>query len=919
MTDQLRRPPGDQPRETSEATTPGVRSSSDARALALLAGLIAVVAWHAWHVDAWLANFDVLMFYLPWYAELGQRLREFDIPGWTTHLISGTPFAGDPQSGWMYVPAMLCFALLPAVAALKAMVVLQLGIAALSTYAFGRVLGFGPVAALVAAVVYAFGPFLQWNTYGITIFGQLATWIPLALLGVELAVRARFWRDRIVPWFAAGFAVSQMLAGWLGQGAMYGLLVVLSYLVYRAVIASPVPGRGGLDRLMVAEATGIAVLCLGLALGAAGLLPRLAVNAETNLAGGDYEALGVAGATYTFWPLDTLVYRVMASGYRPRTTATWGGAALALVLLAPVLARRRFAAPYFVVLGLLALILVQSETALHRLFYLIPRFRVLHQHDPWHVLTVVPIATALLSGATVEALARWQGRRRLLPVVGLVYLFLLVVAEVVRRSTEFVGWPTLIAAATTLVLIAHVVATPRNEPNGSRPRGPATWVPALILAIAFVQPMGLEITGAWLGWPRDATWAPFWSAIPARDQAVAANVARADPGGAGEFLQARLAGSGPFRYVGYGGFAYPGDEERGRSYMTRRLDPNVSALLVNGRPIFLGLDEIQGYNPVQLTRYAEFMTALNGGEPTNYHIAYLLPSGVDSPLLDLLSLRYVVVDASLPEERDDIVALTAGRREVFRTERVVVYESDPAPDHAWIVHDVRAVERGEALPLLASGDVDPKRTALVEGSPPAVAAPADPAAESARVTRYEPDEIAIATTAGAPGLLVVSEIYADGWRAYVDGRRVEILPTDYILRGVPIPAGAHTVELRYEPLSLRVGLPISAVTTLAMLAVFAAAGWSRLRRYSPAVRSGFRAPEGEGAGRQAENGAAEDDGQVEEDSGVLQTVPAHHDPVEGLEGVRQGQDAGDDLQPARQLLERDQQTGEEDLGQDDRR
>jgi hypothetical protein len=151
------------------------------------------------------------------------------------------------------------------------------------------------------------------------------------------------------------------------------------------------------------------------------------------------------------------------------------------------------------------------------------------------------------------------------------------------------------------------------------------------------------------------------------------------------------------------------------------------------------------------------------------------------------------------------------------------------PNHAWIVHDVRPVTRGEALPLLTSGVVDPYQTALVEGVPPVTAAPDDSAAESVRVIAYEPDRVSIATQAAAPGLLVVSEIYESGWRAYVDGDEVEVIPTHHALRGIPIPAGEHTVEMHYDPLSLRLGLWISGIAAATMVVTFVAAGWSWLR------------------------------------------------------------------------------------------
>ncbi|MEA2597737.1 MAG: hypothetical protein QOF01_4206 [Thermomicrobiales bacterium] len=816
-------------RDTRADRTTGRPSAADTRAVAVLIGLITLAAWNRFSFDGWLARFDLFTFFIPWYDFLGQRLRAGEIPGWNPSVFSGTPFAGDPASGWMYLPTMIFFPLLSTLTAFKAMVAVQLAVAGLSTYAFTRVLGMRASAALVAAVVYVFGPFFQWNTYCCLVFSQMVAWIPLALLGVELSLRRHRWRDRLVPWFVTAFAISQMFAGWIGEGWLYAVLLVAAYTGYRTLLSPPQPDIQLRDRLTVGAATGGAVFGLGFALGAAGILPRLAVNAETHLAGARYSELGAQGILNPPWPLDDLLIRILGNGYDERRAAL-GGAALVLALLAPVLAGRRFAVPFFAVVTVLAFTLALDETLLHRLFYLIPRYRELHEHDPWRSVSLAPFGPAILSGAAVESLASWRRGRWRLPIVVAPLLVIagttIVLWQVVE---EFVGWPSLVAAAVTTVLVAiAVVADPGKSIRPSLDRA-ARLVPALVVAVAFVQPTGLEITGSWLGWPPAPTWDRHWHPDSIVPRGIENEVSRTDPNGAGALLQAQLAANGPFRYVGYGGIGYQGDLGRPANYMGARFEPGIQGILVNGRPMVLGVYEIQGYNPLQLSRYAEFTTAMNG-RAQNYHVSYLLPWGTQSPLLNLLNVRYALVDATLPQDRDDIMALANGGQEVFRNKNVVVYERQPAR-HAWIVHDVRSVARGEALTLLTSGAVDPYRTALVEGTPPTVAQPEGTANETADVTRYEPETITIATNAAAPGLLVVSEVYEPGWRAYVDGKRVEILPTHHALRGVPIPAGQHTVELRYEPLSLRLGLAVSGIATLAMLVTFAAGGWTWFRRH----------------------------------------------------------------------------------------
>ncbi len=812
--------------------------------------LVGLVSWNRLAFDAWLSRMDLLTFFLPWYTFLGDRLRFLDIPGWNPHLFSGAPFAGDPESGWMYAPAMLFFTLFTsATVAFKSMVVAQLAIAALSTYGFARALGMGALASLVAAAVYLTGPFLHWNTHCCLIFSQFATWIPLSLLGAELALRATRWRDRVIPWFLSGFALSQMFAGWIGEGWLYAVLLPAAYIGYRTLISPPRPHERStsawLHWLSVGAATGIATVGLGMAIGAAGMLPRYAVNAETNLAGGDYSALGEAGVLNPPWRLDYLLLQTLGdgSGYHFRAAA-FGGAALILALLALPMARQRFAAPFFAALTLVAMILTLDTTPLHQLFYLIPRFREFHDHDAWRSISLAAIGPAMLSGAAIEALAGWRGHPRRLLIVATPLLLYLLVAFLLWRTGVFLGWLPLLAAALTTALVAVAVALPASLRSTTAVGRFAQSVPAFILAVALLFPTGIELAGSWLGLPMDGTPWRHLLRDPAISAAVAIEESHIDPGGAGQFLQERLAANGPFRYAGYGGILYPGDGARQDSYMGRRLDPAVQAFLVNGRPIFLNLYDMQGYNPLQLSRYVDFITALNG-EPQDYHTAFLLPTGVRSPLLDLLDVRYVLIDATLPPDRDDVLALTEGRREVFRTPRVIVYERVPFPPHAWIVHDVRTASPRETLPLLASGTVNPYRIALIEGTPPETEVPADPTADSARVVSYQPDKHVIATRTDAAGFLVISEVYSPGWRAFIDGQEAPLLPTNHALQGVALPAGEHTVELIYDPISLRVGLLISGIAFAAMLVAFAFAGWShiaRLRRpatsAAPLARSG---------------------------------------------------------------------------------
>jgi uncharacterized membrane protein YfhO len=59
----------------------------------------------------------------------------------------------------------------------------------------------------------------------------------------------------------------------------------------------------------------------------------------------------------------------------------------------------------------------------------------------------------------------------------------------------------------------------------------------------------------------------------------------------------------------------------------------------------------------------------------------------------------------------------------------------------------------------------------------------------------------------------------------VDGKRTPILKADYLLRAVPVPAGRHRVEFRYESPAVRRGLLLSLVSLLVVLGGFAWSWW----------------------------------------------------------------------------------------------
>jgi hypothetical protein len=291
------------------------------------------------------------------------------------------------------------------------------------------------------------------------------------------------------------------------------------------------------------------------------------------------------------------------------------------------------------------------------------------------------------------------------------------------------------------------------------------------------------------------------------------------PSAAADFLKRRMEDE-PGRYIGFDPEQRVVTDGQEVLYRYQFAAPDTGAILVNNRGVLHGVEDVQGYNPVQPKRFVDYLTALNGA-PQEYHDANITQTGLNSPLLDLLNIRYIVIPASFPADRLDLRDLEAAFPTIYADGQAQILENTNALPRAWVVHDVRQVATDEVLPLLVSGDVDPWTTAVLETGPtlPELSPNASGTVNQARIVSEQPERLRISVETGAPGLLVLSETYDPGWNAYIDGKPAELMTANYLLRAVPVPAGSHEVELRYEPRELKIGLAISGLT--AAIVVFA--------------------------------------------------------------------------------------------------
>lgn len=186
-----------------------------------------------------------------------------------------------------------------------------------------------------------------------------------------------------------------------------------------------------------------------------------------------------------------------------------------------------------------------------------------------------------------------------------------------------------------------------------------------------------------------------------------------------------------------------------------------------------------------------------------------------------LGTRYFAVSAEMEANVRRPVLRELSRLSDYN---LILFANEAALPRAYLSRYRCVNSEAEALQAVLAPTFPEPGTAIVECDGTVQApAPDSNAAASGRVeiARYRPEEVDVKLDAGPGMVLVLNDAYYPGWSAAVDGHPATIHPTNYAVRGVFVPPGAHEVRFRYSPGGLLPGLGLSlgAVAALLFIAV----------------------------------------------------------------------------------------------------
>jgi hypothetical protein len=229
--------------------------------------------------------------------------------------------------------------------------------------------------------------------------------------------------------------------------------------------------------------------------------------------------------------------------------------------------------------------------------------------------------------------------------------------------------------------------------------------------------------------------------------------------------------------------------------------------LPDNEAMMYGLYTAGGRTGFTVTSYARFMQLAVKDEdegPRGERPAKLRPA-----YRDFLNIRYLISDEEMTDESLKLLATLEG---------AFLYENEKASARAFFVEGlIAASDEEEAFRILTEREVDFSKEALIEGAPKEL--PADAASGAGIVLgTMSPNRVSFEFEGlEKEAFCVVVESYYPGWRAFADGKEIPIYRTNGAFRGVFVPAGTHSLVMKFSVSNFRLALVLSLFFVVAFL------------------------------------------------------------------------------------------------------
>jgi hypothetical protein len=737
----------------------------------------------------------------------GYAFREFaanyfhrfgGIPEWNPYIFGGMPFLANPANGDTFYPTFLLRLVLPVDVGITLGFLFHITLAGVFTFLFLRALKLDWGAAFVGGAGYMFtGQVVSMVSPGHDGKLFVSALFPLALLFLDQAVTRNEWRR----YLAFGVVIGLSLLSPQQQMTYYVLMACGFFWVYLVFLHQP---RESTAPWWRSGLLFVAALVVAFAIDAVQLLPFLEYI--------PFSPRGAPGRPSTGWEYATLfsmppeeLLNVIWPKFSGAIETYWGRnsiklhseylgvATLILATFGLRLEGRRRLGWFFVFLAIYgALFALGGHTPFYRIpYYLLPGIKMTRASGMIFFLT--SFSVAVLAGFGAQALMAGQG----------------------GKKTPLIAWSITLGAGALIAVAGGWEPMMRALADPQKAGFIAANYPAFSLDTIRALVVGLVTAALCVqlmrGRLRAQQWAPLIALLVLLDLwSVERHFIRFRPPAkqsfaADDIVRALHADSSHYRLV-------PLADLTDNYWMVHRIRST------------------NGYHGVELHHYDELL----GGK--NEWRNLLNPS-----VWRMLAVKYVTTPQ--PVNVPVLTLVGTGPMRDYRGQQVYLYRFQAAQPFAYLVAEAVKLPDEQTLPTISDPRFDARRVLLVPPDAPAgatqLAALPDSIGTPVRTTEIRPGafQFEVTTPLTRPAFLFVAENWYLAWRARVDGRDAPVLRAQYSLIGIPLPAGARSVELTFYSRTYRHGLLIT-LLTLGLVLALSGYGWWQGRRSRPSDAGG---------------------------------------------------------------------------------
>lgn len=684
---------------------------------------------------------DVITQIYPWKHLTIELYKKGKLPSWNPYNFSGNPHIANFQTA-AFSPFNLLFFLTSFIDAWSIVVLVQPLLAGLCFYVLLREFNIDKAGAIVGSISYMFCGFIVvWMAYGT--LAMAVSFLPLALLGIEKYFKKPNVKNYIT------IVASIVLSFFSGhfQTSLYLLIFSFSFLIFKTVS----------EKKLKVGILSFTAFLVSIIISSAQLFPSIQLYLHSVRSEIFIQTGGIP-----FFYLITLaipdffgnpVTRNDWFGYYAEWSSFIGVVPLALALYAVFFCRRKLVL-FFIFTSFISLLLAIDSPV--QAFLGSAKIPVLSTSNPSRIIVLLSFSLSILAGIGLEEFYKsvnLRNKGRYIPLV-ITWLLLFVVWAFLLIFKNMPAAAMQIASRNSILptILLFVFSLLYFLPLFSKSKKKYFIFSAIIIALVSFDSVRFA-----------KKWMPFETR------------------------------SKVFQDV-------PVIEGIKNNISHNRIFGNLGTEVAS----YYGIATIEGYDPLYIERYGEFVQSANTGKytPAQRSVVKLDRRGKYADrVLDVLSVSLVFHPRP---DTNQGWAYPVWENEnrysiIYQDDKFQLFKNNHALKRATLFYEYEAIRtEKEMLERFYSDSFDFRKILLLEENIPQLIGNGENVGD-AQVISYSADKVTIKAKTTDTALLFLADTYYPGWKAIINGSQAKILRADYAFRAVVIPKGESIIEFTFNP------------------------------------------------------------------------------------------------------------------------